>query len=607
MECSSSEDEGDKQPNNGFIEDAQTPLEQGFFTPLESVVALDSSVHSSFDAYVASLPSKNSHVVSDERFQRFVSIFKNDTAGIEHTQLKRDREKLFNTKEVGPKAPDGTQFPYGKWEVHSCVDTRTGECIERPKRENTYKGGKQAMVPASECEAVIHKVHTLGGHKGQERTWKDIAGAYHGIPQDLVKTYIKNCSCTSARAGRAAKRKRAGTAMWAPSAWFRVEADLIDMTEQPSMSEGKVYSYILQIIDQKTLFTLLAPLETKTAREVSEHLYRWFGEHGVPQVLHTDNRGEFTGTVLVTKLRRFFPSLRITTGASRKPWVQGCVEQAHNAVYSYLHHLREIHGGTFSWAELLPSVAYMHNTAVQTHKSESPMFQRDGRDNRLVNADTLVTEDVLPEDEYRRRFDAHFGIRPGKQVVASLPVCNGPDNTGDESEEHARCNRSSGIEAGTLTRAYDARQERAESDNARAVQRNQKRMSAQTAADEVLFTEGDTVLIRVPQRCRTKLDPANIVGCVRSVHITNVERRYKIATQAGMLNRMLSGADLAKRTDGVTISSEDDHAMQTTVDEISLQHAARVAIGRAQGSQPREESASRRTRRPPTWWRSALL
>ena len=134
--------------------------------------------------------------------------------------------------------------------------------------------------------------------------------------------------------------------MWAPSAWFRVEADLIDMTDQPSMSEGKVCTYILQIIDQKTLFTLLAPLETKTAREVSKHLYHWFAEHGVPQVLHPDNGGEFTGTVLVTELRRFFPSLRITTGASRKPWVQGCVEQAHNAVYAYLHHLDIYHGKT---------------------------------------------------------------------------------------------------------------------------------------------------------------------------------------------------------------------------------------------------------------------
>jgi hypothetical protein len=69
------------------------------------------------------------------------------------------------------------------------------------------------MVSSSECEAVIRKVHVPGGHKGQERTWKDIAPAYQGIPQELVKMYVKNCHCTAARAGRAAKRKHAGTAM----------------------------------------------------------------------------------------------------------------------------------------------------------------------------------------------------------------------------------------------------------------------------------------------------------------------------------------------------------------------------------------------------------
>jgi len=316
------------------------------------------------------------------------------------------------------------------------------------------------MVSSSECEAVIRKVHVLGGHKGQERTWKDIVHAYHGIPQELVKVYVKNCYCTAAKAGRAAKRKRAGTAMWAPSAWFRVEADLIDMTEQPTRSEGKTYQYILQIIDQKTLFTLLAPLQTKTAAEVSKHLYRWFAEHGVPQVLHTDNGGEFTGTVLVTELRRYFPSLKITTGASRKPWVQGCVEQAHNAVYSYLHHLRSFHGDdAFNWAELLPSVAYMHNTAVQTHKSESPMFQRDGRDNRFANADSLLTDKVLHEDEHRKRFDASFGN-------TCLHQQQQQQHDGEQGE---------GLNgnAPQQTSAYEARQERAALDNARAVQRNQ--------------------------------------------------------------------------------------------------------------------------------------
>ena len=37
------------------------------------------------------------------------------------------------------------------------------------------------------------------------------------------------------------------------------------------------------------------------------------------------------------------------------------------------------------------------------------MFQRDGRDNRFANADSLLTDEVLHEDEYCRGFDASFG------------------------------------------------------------------------------------------------------------------------------------------------------------------------------------------------------
>ena len=85
------------------------------------------------------------------------------------------------------------------------------------------------------------------------------------------------------------------------------------MRDQLTQSEGKVYTYILQIINQMTLITLLAPLESKKAREVSKHLNCCYVANSVPQMLHINNGGEFTRTVLLTELRGFFPSLRITT------------------------------------------------------------------------------------------------------------------------------------------------------------------------------------------------------------------------------------------------------------------------------------------------------
>ena len=105
-------------------------------------------------------------------------------------------------------------------------------------------------------------------------------------------------------------------------------------------------------------------------------------------------------------------------------------------------------------------------------------------------------------------------------------------------------------------------------------------MDQQTAADEVLFHEGDTVLICMSQRCRTQLDSANMVGCIRSMQVTSVERRYKIATLAGVLNRIHSGADLAKRTDGIALNRKEDQAMQDAVEGIacSMQRVLPLAV-----------------------------
>ena len=290
------------------------------------------------------------------------------------------------------------------------------------------------------------------------------------------------------------------------------------------------------------------------------------------------------------------------TVASRKPWVQGCVEQAHNSVYSYLHHWRSLHGDAFKWAELLPTVAYMHNTSVQTHKTESPMFQRDGRDNRLANADTLATDDVLPEDEYRVRFDPSFGVRLGEEATAMHEEETQQNCYIENSEETETYGNDEQLQP---ISAYEARQQRALFDNARGVRRNQQRMDEQTTADDVVFHEGDTVLVRVPHRYRTKLDPAHMLGRVREVQSTPVERRYRIATPAGVLDRMHSGVDIARSTDGVTITPGDDEAMASSTAEVSIQHAARVALGYNRVASPRAASAERRTRRPQTeWWRS---
>jgi len=104
VQCSSSSSEmGEHCNENAQLCINCTPSEADerahtAFMPLAPVVCTDGTTYESFAAYVASMPPKNCHVVPDERFQRFVRILNGE--GITDgslAQLKRDREKLFNT------------------------------------------------------------------------------------------------------------------------------------------------------------------------------------------------------------------------------------------------------------------------------------------------------------------------------------------------------------------------------------------------------------------------------------------------------------------------------------------------------------------------------
>jgi len=168
------------------------------FHPMSRVVDGEGNVHRGFAKHIESLPKKNSYIIPDERFRRFVSILRGEEQADKHLE-RRDRDRLFNEKLLGPKLDDGSHVPPGRWQLYNCFDARTGEAKARPKRRNNFIGGLQAMVPASEIEAVIWRVHVLGAHKGVAKTWADINQAYAGIPQQLIKTYVRNCSCSQVR------------------------------------------------------------------------------------------------------------------------------------------------------------------------------------------------------------------------------------------------------------------------------------------------------------------------------------------------------------------------------------------------------------------------
>lgn len=112
---------------------------QESFSPLARVVDTEGNVYGGFEEYMSSLPTRYSHVIPDARFRRFVSILRGETQP-DKVQERRDRERLFNAKELGPKLEDGSHVPHGRWVLYNDFCVRTGQPKARPKRRNNYTG-----------------------------------------------------------------------------------------------------------------------------------------------------------------------------------------------------------------------------------------------------------------------------------------------------------------------------------------------------------------------------------------------------------------------------------------------------------------------------------
>ena len=71
--------------------------------------------------------------------------------------------------------------------------------------------------------------------------------------------------------------------------WSAVQMDLIDFTKQP---DGD-WRYVLSTKCHFSRFAILKPVKTKTHEEIATNLLQIFSIFRLPNLIHTDNGGEF--------------------------------------------------------------------------------------------------------------------------------------------------------------------------------------------------------------------------------------------------------------------------------------------------------------------------
>ena len=108
----------------------------------------------------------------------------------------------------------------------------------------------------------------------------------------------------------------------------RHQIDLINLNKYHVLHGGKIYRYVLSVMDVFSRYLWLKPLTSKESSEVARALLNIYIEHGPPTIIQHDRGGEFRRSVskLMQKL-----SVRVIMSAPYHPETQGKVERSHRS------------------------------------------------------------------------------------------------------------------------------------------------------------------------------------------------------------------------------------------------------------------------------------
>ena len=166
--------------------------------------------------------------------------------------------------------------------------------------------------------------------------------------------------------------------------------DLVDLSKKPIELGGKSYRYILSVMDVFSRYIWLAPLPTKSSRDVARELKKIYERDGPPDRLQSDQGLEFHGRVeniCKTYKIRSRPYL---------PQSQGKVERSHRRLRDkMMFDLLAMKGKGINWAKTLPRYCRVLN---EEKKEElgwlSPFEVYYGRKSNVVTKASLENYDI---------------------------------------------------------------------------------------------------------------------------------------------------------------------------------------------------------------------
>ena len=331
--------------------------------------------------------------------------------------------------------------PENKMEVKQFVKDNMSflfenSCKSRPKfvydesKLTLYRvqgGQNKEVLYESKAREVVQHIHRPPGRACRKASVRAVVEEFQsnyfckGI-DNIVRETLRNCNGTCKRLQALKTRNPPPKLIRTYSIMERVQVDLIEVYGPKSPFKETAnhgYRLILSILDCFAKYCWLIPLSDKKANTVAGALRHVFVEYGCPELLHSDNGGEFIAEVI----QHLCKLMNISTvhGAPRHPQSQSQVESLNKKVKSTLRHrLLDFKPEEMAdvWPFLLPEISQVINNTWHATIKCTPFEVFFGRPSRLFIGSTGSCISVAPSDKYLLLM-ASTGQVTGKESVSA--------------------------------------------------------------------------------------------------------------------------------------------------------------------------------------------
>ncbi len=195
---------------------------------------------------------------------------------------------------------------------------------------------------------VIHEAHLHLAHARDSRTHKThIDQMWWVVTEDAIKIYRGICpECLQKTQPVIPENLQQLQFIFSVTIGSYARVDLIDSSRRPD----EPFKWVLHYVDHHSGFAHVDCLPNKEAITVGKSLLNILATAVIPEILQSDNGGEFTAWC-IEQIERHYPTIHIVNGHLKFPQSQGCIEQGNGPFKEALDvWISQNPGG--SWAEV---------------------------------------------------------------------------------------------------------------------------------------------------------------------------------------------------------------------------------------------------------------